>query len=201
MKKIFICLIALGASFAASAQVQFGVKGGFNLGFLAESDATNRVSYDARPAYFLGALAEFTLQDKMSLAVEALFAANGARISQTVLGIETKSVAKFPEIMVPVLFKIELAEGFKLGAGPYVGLITKAEAESKAGNVSASVEMDDYYKDFDMGMGFDAEYSFNDHLFINARYNLGLMNISDYSHGGAEKSKLSSLQIGLGYKF
>lgn len=58
--------------------------------------------------------------------------------------------------------------------------------------------LDEITKSTDFGLGLGAAYDLPMGLIIEARYNLGLANISDVS---GFDSKNTGFQVGLGYKF
>ena len=84
--------------------------------------------------------------------------------------------------------KYYVAEGFSLQAGPEFAFKIAAENEVT----------DEFSKSLDYGLGIGAGYELTSGLFFDARYNLGLANISDVD--GFDVGT-SSIQIGLGYRF
>ena len=82
--------------------------------------------------------------------------------------------------------KFYVMDGLNLQAGP--------ELAFKAGGDDT---IKDGVKSMDYGLGFGAGYELESGLMFDARYNLGLANISD----GAGSYKNVDIQIGLGYRF
>lgn len=196
MKKFLICVLVMSAAISASAQVKFGVKGGLNMSMLSMSDEDGDYDIDAKPSFYIGALAEFELQTRTSLAIELLYADHGAKYSED--GYE--ETFKMPSLMLPVLFKCEVVDNLNLGFGPYASYLLKREVEYEEEGIKVTADIGEYYKDVDFGACVDVEYNLSSGLFVNARYNLGLANIAK-DFGYDEKSKLSALQIGVGFKF
>lgn len=85
-------------------------------------------------------------------------------------------------INVPILVKFNVAEKFNLYAGPSLGLLLDAPNGVKS---------------FNYGADIGASYDLSEKLFLNARYDLGLADLSDFSGASI---KLSNLLFGVGYK-
>jgi hypothetical protein len=93
-------------------------------------------------------------------------------------------------VTIPVMVKLYLLAGLNIQAGPQFGLLTKAEYdgvdikdELKGSDISANI-----------GLGWDLPFG----LTVDARYNLGLSDISDNPGFGELKSRV--IQISVGYK-
>ena len=95
---------------------------------------------------------------------------------------------------VPVMLQYMVNDGFRLQTGPQIGFLISAERE--IGDVE--IDVDDVYDAVDFSWSFGAGYLFNNGLGIDARYNLGLNNISDDDDFEA---KNRVFQIGLFYQF
>jgi opacity protein-like surface antigen len=172
MKKIILSIAAVFAFGAANAQdMKFGVKGGY-----INSNFTGDFDTDAKSSFYFGGLVDFTISEKFHIQPELLYSMEGADNDEADLNF----------VRIPVMAKYYVAEGFNIQAGPQFGF------------VAGGGEVKEATKSFDLGLGFGAAYELSSGLFFDARYNLGMSNISDIDGVDA---KTSSFQLGLGYRF
>jgi hypothetical protein len=187
MKKILLSLaiiLIIVPSFAQEpSRVEFGVKAGANFANLSDDADTDR---DSRTAVHLGLLAHIHLSKFFALQPELLYSAQGA-ISQN----ETKT--KLGYISIPVLLQYMFDNGFRLQTGPQFSFLAGAENEFN----DVDTDIKDLVKSTDIswsfGLGFLTESGFG----VDARYNLGLTDISENDAG----LKNRVFQIGLFYQF
>ncbi len=83
------------------------------------------------------------------------------------------------------LFKLSIAEGFSIGAGPMVSLKTW--------------EYQDAYNNFNFSGVGGLEYMINEELFIDARIHYTFGNIRDTNLSSFE-AKSTTIQFGVGFK-
>ena len=171
MKKIILTVAAIFAFGVASAQdMKFGVKAGFT-----SSNFTGDVSgLDANGGFYVGGLVDFTISESFHVQPELLYSIEGAKD------------AKLNYLRIPIMAKYYVMEGLSLQAGPEIAF--------KAGGD----DIKDAVKSMDYGLGIGAGYELASGLMFDARYNLGLADISDDS---TFEIKNTSFQIGLGYRF
>lgn len=186
MKKIILSALMLffftGVMHAQSA-VQFGLKGGVNLATLtndADLDADHRTGFHA------GALAHIHLGRSFALQPEVLFSAQGAEYTNN-------RRDKINYVNVPVLGQYMIGNGLRLQTGPQIGFLTNAESE----NGNTEMDFENSLKKTDFSWSFGAGYLTRSGLGIDARYNLGLSDISKNNTG----LKNRVWQIGLFYQF
>lgn len=86
------------------------------------------------------------------------------------------------QINVPLLVKYSVVEKLNVYAGPSLGYLLDAPSGLKSMNFGANL---------------GASYDLTDKFFLNARYDLGL---ADLSENSASTVKLSNLLLGVGYK-
>ena len=179
MKKIILTMAAVFAVSFANAQdkkggssdMKFGVKAGLN-----NSNYTGDADSDAATSFYVGGLVDFAVSEKFHVQPELLYSVEGAdEDSMTFL-------------RLPIMAKYYVADGFSLQAGPEFAFKIAAENELT----------DEFSKSLDYGLGLGAGYELESGLFFDARYNLGLANISDVD--GADAG-MSSINVGLGYRF
>lgn len=206
--KNFILIVALCATtFSFAQEVNFGVRGGLNLSnadFEVSAAGTSvSLGTDARTFFYLGGFAEFGLKDSSHKFQTGLtYHGNGFMFSD-----EGDDITfKISQLNVPVLFKYSAAEGLYLNGGGYFGAIIDVQGELQSGNMSETENITDEFKTLDLGLSLGAEYNFSSGLFIEARYNYGLVNILDtaneFDFDGVDVTLKNRLfTVGLGYKF
>jgi len=178
MKKIILTMAAVFAVSFANAQdkggssdMKFGVKAGLN-----NSNFTGDADTDAKTSFYVGGLVDFAVSEKFHVQPELLYSMEGADNDEADLNF----------IRIPIMAKYYVAEGFSLQAGPELAF------------VAGGGDIKDFTKSMDYGLGLGAGYELTSGLFFDARYNLGLANISDVD--GVDFGT-SSIQVGLGYRF
>jgi hypothetical protein len=184
MKKIILLGVVLLFVKATSVigQVNFGLKGGANLTTLKD-DAN---STDARSAWHAGALAHIHMSKHFAIQPELVYSAQGAEYDNDVK-------LKLGYVNIPVLAQFMFGNGFRLQTGPQLGILASSEVK----NGHAETDLEDGIKNMDVAWTFGAGYVGRSGLGVDARYNLGLRDISD-NHPDL---KNRVLQVGLFYQF
>jgi hypothetical protein len=184
MKRIIFSAVMLLLVRGAYAQhVEYGIKGGVNFANLKDDAANNDA--DNKTGFHLGGLAHIHLNRSWAIQPEIVYSTQGAEYGNGKL--------KLNYINVPVLAQYMFAEGFRLQTGPQLGILTTSEW--KSGNTETDV---DNLSNADFSWSFGAGYLSRSGLGIDARYNLGLTDVS--------KSNTTDLQnrvwqLGLFYQF
>ncbi|RYG43203.1 MAG: PorT family protein [Chitinophagaceae bacterium] len=183
MKKILLSAAAVFAFVAANAQseeIKFGIKAGFSHSTISgdyyyEEGTLYQDKYEGRIGGYFGGLADVPLSGNFHLQPEFLLSFEGAENIGLVYA------------RIPVLAKYYVMEGLALQAGPLFGV-----------RIAAQRNFDDATKAFDFGLSGGAAYEFDFGLFADARFNAGIMNISDIP---GRDFRTASFQIGAGYRF
>ncbi|WP_452224710.1 porin family protein [Lacinutrix chionoecetis] len=207
MKKLlFAAAIAvLGFTSANAQEVKFGVKAGVNFATIG-GDIED---VDGRTSFHAGGVAEIMVSEKFSVQPEVLYSSQGVseEYTEEFFGEEVKyeDKLKLDYIYVPVMAKFYVAEGLSLQAGPQVGFLISAEAESEV-TVDGETESDsfdakDSFKGIDFGVGLGAGYKLDNGLNFSARYNLGLSNISDNDDADDFSIQNNVIQVSIGFMF
>jgi opacity protein-like surface antigen len=176
MKKILLSAVAVMA-FGVAAQAQseemkFGVKAGLNLtNFTGDFDEA-----DGATSFYVGGLVDLPVSGNFHVQPELLYSMEGA------------DKASLSYLRVPIMAKYYVMEGLSLQAGPEVAFKVAAENDL----------MDEATKSIDFGIGAGVAYELPMGLFFDARYNLGLSNISESDQ---VDFKNTGIQIGLGWRF
>jgi hypothetical protein len=184
MKRIIISALLVMLIKGAFAQhVEYGIKGGVNFANINDDAADKNA--DTKTGFHLGGLAHIHLTRAFAVQPEIVYSTQGAEYGNTKL--------KLNYINVPVLAQYMFANGFRLQTGPQLGILTTSEYET--GHTETDV---DDFSNADFSWSFGAGYLSRSGLGIDARYNLGLTDVS--------KSKTTDFQnrvwqLGLFYQF
>lgn len=185
-RKLFLAAILLiSVSAAAQAQAQFslGLKGGLNFANLDVSDIPG--TYKNRTGYHLGAFSLIKF-GKVGIQPEIIYSEQGSKVKDPNFG---SLESNFSYVNVPIILKLYTVAGINLQVGPQFGFLTSA----KFGDESIKDELKGSDFSVALGAGWDLPLG----LSIDARYNLG---ISDVSDDAASQIKNQVWQVSVGYK-
>lgn len=159
-----------------NAQDKGGMKFGVKAGYLSSNFTGDFDGGDARSSFYIGGLVDFAVSEKFHVQPELLYSMEG----------NGEDEGNLDFIRIPVMGKYYVTEAFNLQAGPQIAFVAGGGA------------VKDFTKSMDFGLGFGAGYEMSSGLFFDARYNLGLSNISDVD---GTDGKTTSFNVGLGYRF
>ena len=194
MKKIIVILVAIFATNAAIAQVNFGLKAGYNSATVNSSDEEITEDGKALSGLNIGALMNVKLKGNLSF--------------QTGLSIGTKGVSvaheghadkfKFTAADIPMNLVLNTKSGLFVGTGLNFGY-------NLSGKLDAEDDPDENYsfefgegKNFfrsDLGLNFLAGYQTKSGLFLSANSLVGLKDLKP----GPETWKNNLFSISIGY--
>jgi len=180
MKKMFFLLAVIAGSFTAGAQgIDLGIKAGANF-----SNFSGDLDTDGITSFHAGAVLELNLVPVFSIQGEALFSSQGAEYENAFGAAEDINL---DYISIPVLAKFYiLPDRLSVMAGPQFSFLVD-EAEEAWDT-----------KSFDMALSGGAELKIIAGLFAQARYNVGLSNVSDEDEIDI---KNNVFQLSVGYMF
>ena len=195
MKRIitFVALLAITAT--ATAQVKFGARLGGGVGLVSKEVHDDRYEgqnkTDKEPfssPFYGGFFIEIPTSEKLLLDLGAIYT------NHSTIG---KGKTMLHRIDVPLAIKYDIS-GFRPKVGGYVSyipVVTSFEDEHR------SLTKKDIEK-FDYGALFGLEYNFNEKLFIETNFYLGLANLltKDPRHS-SDYLRTRSILIGVGYRF
>ena len=165
--------------------ISFGIKGGANISNLDDNQSG---STDALTGYHAGLLAHIHLNPMLALQPEVNYSTQGAKYPE--LGKE-----KIGYVNVPVLLQYMFDGGARLETGPQIGFVTSAKLERFSGG---TFDVKQQFENADVSWVIGLGYVTHVGLGVDARYNLGLMNIvNDARHN----VKNRVWQFGLFYQF
>ena len=178
-----ITIMVLLASTATAQHTNIGIKGGLNS---YNIETNNGSGFDSMIGLHAGLLGHIHLNDQFGLQPEVYYSMQGAKSGN--------SEIKLDYINVPLLLQYMFDNGFRIQAGPQLGLLLNAKAEN-----DSSVNIKDEFKSLDLGLSVGASYVHVSTGFgIDARYNLGLTDISESS---LVESTNRGFQVGVFYLF
>jgi hypothetical protein len=185
---IVITLALLLAAVGVQAQhSNLGIKGGLNAYTVAGDNSGGR---DYKFGFHIGLLTHFHMGDQFALQPELTYSTQG-----TLLNSGNSDELNLNYLNIPVLFQYMFDNGFRLQAGPQLGILTSAE--SKIGNTTTDVK--DNFNGTDIGLTIGMSYVKPSTGFgYDFRYNHGLTNIND---SNATNSYNRGWQLGLFYLF
>lgn len=192
MKKFNVFLLAIACSFASFAQTKphLAVKAGVNFATLNVENVDDKKT---RAGLHLGITGHMHITPQWAVQPELLYSQEGGRIDfMTASGNEVFGKFKNDYLNIPVMLQYMFDNGFRVEAGPQLGLLLKSEVEDQNG-----VEDDaaSEFKSTNISFGFGLNYLTFSGLGIGGRYNLGLSDISE----GSGKTKGNAFQISLFY--
>lgn len=186
MKKVMLALIAFLAIGTANAQsARFGIKGGLNVSNLA-GDVDNA---SAKIGAHVGGLVEIKIAKKFAIQPELLLSLQGTKsdysYSEPGYSYTSENKINLTYLNVPVMAKFYVIPKLSLEAGPQLGILVGAknkysETENDNGNVYSYSETADVkggLKTIDAAFDFGASYYFTDHMFVQARFCIGISSI------------------------
>ncbi len=174
MKKV-LCIAAmavLGLVNVNAQDVKFGAVAGFHNLSQKISLGGASVSTDGQ-GFYVGFSGEFALSEDLNLQTELQYAS------------ASNDGNSIDFIVLPILAKYYLSEGFSLQAGPQLDFLV---SESDGVNV------------FGLGLAVGAGYDINEKLYVTSKYALGLTNRIEDAPSNFT-NKFNTFQVGLGYRF
>lgn len=192
MKKLnaFIAVLFACISVAAQEKPKFGLKGGLNISTVKFS---NGADANWRSGFHLGGLAHVHITPSFSLQPEVYYSSQGAKLT---LANDNKLNLNLSYINVPVLLQYNFANGFRLQGGPQVGFLVGVS--DKISGVEQNIYKTDNFKTVELALPLGLSYLGYSGLGVDARYNIGLTNISK---DASPTVKNNVFQVGAFYLF
>ncbi|WP_139423467.1 porin family protein [Chryseobacterium mulctrae] len=222
MKKLLlIAAIALiGTSVVKAQELKFGPKAGYSLSMLKAEGDGESYKFDSKSTFYVGGFVEYKFNDKFGIQGEVLYSPIGGKqeesYTETIMGVTVNATAKtdfkLGSVQVPVSAKYFATESLAFALGLNVGIITSAKTDytltgsvdgmggSASESESGSEDIKDNINTLNLAPFVGAEYTLENGLFFDARYNLGVSNLIKNPEGN-ETLKNSFFQIGIGFKF
>ena len=211
-----------------SLQPRIGMNVGTLSGLASNVIRDNRGNtYRGETTYSIGIAAgveaEYQFSTKLSVAAGLLYSMQGTKYDDIAtsgathhLGMKDWKI-QLGYLNVPVIANLYLAKGCALKAGVQLGFLVNDRVKVIAYEPDEFEEKfdesyNDFYKSeieagrmsniskFDLSIPLGISYEFDNHLVIDARYNLGLTKVTDEKYAN-KKSKNQVIQVTVGYKF
>jgi hypothetical protein len=172
------CAVAVGAN---AASTQIGVKGGVAMQTL-EGEGLDSYNVENRTGFVGGAFVQSDFSKNFGVRLEALYFMKGAAGDSA--DIEVTLKLDYFEVPVLLVGNLPVSETARIGvfAGPTFGFNTGADAELSVGGFTASADIGDSVKSFDMGLTFGAGITFDlgqAILGFDGRYGFGFDTVLD----------------------
>jgi hypothetical protein len=175
MKKHIIAIAASLAIIPASAQMQFGVKGGVNLAHVSSNQPEVDNHKKTWTTFHAGLIADFAASEHFSFQPHVLIQGKGTRLKYD--SVETK--VRFISLDIP-LNLVYKSNGFFIGAGPNLGFNLDVNSKTNGTVVDTGIGSDeDEVRRFDFGINFLAGYKTDFGLLVGVNYLRGLSNLDN----------------------
>ncbi len=198
-KQVILIAVAIFSFGVIQAQdIRFGAKAGVNFAKLT-GDAIEDA--DGRTGFHIGGLAEFMLTEKFSVQPEILYSQQGLQMKETFGGEEFESKLKLDYILLPILAKYYITEGFSVEGGPQIGFTAKAESEFSGGGESETEDVSEFISGTDISIGAGVGYRLTNGVFFQARYMFGVSDVADDDDVFGDTATNSVLSLSAGYSF
>lgn len=220
MKKLLlIAAVAVTGVTLKAQETRFGAKAGYSLSTLKYESGGQSESTDPLHTFYVGGLVEHKFNDKFGIQGEVLYSPLGGTVDATGdfegdfegTG-RVKGKMTFGTILIPVSAKYFITENLSASLGASFGIITSANVKYElSGNANSEnlgaefdfggkVDVKDQINSLNIAPFVGAEYTLENGIFFDARYNLGISNLAKNPVDG-EKTTNSFLQVGVGFKF
>jgi len=189
-----ICLVLMAVILTASyahAQLNFGLRAGFNMTNMNESSDGLSPDLDMLAGFQVGVVADYAVSNNFSIQPAVLFATQGARweIPAMDIGFQTPAInttLRLNYIQVPInaIYRVDFGfGGLLLQAGPYLGYALSGKATARMAGISNSEDIefgngDEELRRLDFGVGFGAGLQLGAVQAVLG-YNIGLANLSN----------------------
>ncbi len=207
MRKCLIALVSvLAVALSAQAELKFGAKGGLNLSNLVGSGAPHGVQFN----YHAGVMAEYKFMDRIGIAPEILFSAQGGNqeLANINMGdiikdaVEAKWQTNY--INVPIMLKFYLKENLSIDLGPQVGFNVSSKFSLDSENVDATENLKSMINSFDFAVGAGVTYDITSNIFVQARYTMSVTSTFEEMKSTLKvpvDARNGVAQISVGFKF
>lgn len=194
LKTILCAAFTFGFVYAQDLQIQsiaFGAKAGLNISDLRGEFADD---ISSRALFHLGGFAEVMLSDALGAQAEVIFSAQGGTEDNDFADSKIKINVNY--INIPLLGKYQVADGIFVYVGPQFSLRVSAKGIVEEGNFKGELDAKDDTKAIDLGVVAGASIEVIENLILEARANIGLLDIET----DAPVFKNTVIQISAGYR-
>lgn len=191
MKKIFLVLISILVIKTTIAQrAHLGFKAGLNMSNLVYE---NTGQSDYKLGFHAGLLSHIHVNRKFAIQPEIVYSQQG-RVQHIA---NNKYKVNLNYINIPVLAQYMFGKGYRLEAGPQLGLLVNG----KVRYLDTETTVSDNYKPADLGLAIGFGYLSHSKIGIDLRWVFGLSNINDAPGANAIRTRNNVGQFGIFYQF
>ena len=222
-KKFFMAAVALMTALSINAQGRFE-PGTFSLQprvGLTGSLITNmpsirmpgigKIEHDATAGFMAGIDAAYQVNNWFEVAAGVNWAQAGSGWKDTDFNVDGVSMKvrdlkiKTSYINVPVTANFYILDGFALKTGVQFGYLTSANLKGDFITDGVTEKLDESSKDdfnkFDLSIPVGLSYEFDNHIVLDARYNIGLTKVNKDTDPDYKDGRNLSFVLTVGYKF
>ena len=222
-KKLLMAAVAMMTALSINAQGRFE-PGTFTLQprvGLTGSYITNipsirmpgigRIEHDATGGFFAGVDAAYQVNDWFEVAAGVNWTQAGSGWKDTDFNVDGVSMKvrdlkiKTSYINVPVTANFYILDGFALKTGVQFGYLTSANLKGDFITDGVTETLDESSKDdfnkFDLSIPVGLSYEFDNHIVLDARYNIGLTKVNKDTDPDYKDGRNLSFVLTVGYKF
>src|SRR5688572_21019628 len=200
MKKVLLIAVMAVTSLSLSAQSKirsgFGIKGGVNFANINVKGSSEE--FNTKTFYHAGLLSHIHVSDAFAIQPEVVYSRQGAETED--VGNGAREIVKLGYLNIPVLAQFMFGNGFRIQAGPQLGILLNADSEVDG----VETEVDDQLKKTDFSIVGGISYMLPSGLGIDARYNYGISDITNKDNmpaGAVSDYSNRVFQVGLFYQF
>lgn len=204
MKKIILSVAAICMMAVTTVSAQdftWGAKVGLNMANLS-------TSYDygdadkSRTSFVIGVTGAYSLSEKSFVSAELLYSAQGDKFKYDedygdgpVACVDKINLGY---LNIPILFNYYVIDKLAVKAGIQPGFLLGAKNAWECDGEKDDEDIKSDYNSIDFSIPVGVSYDITESIVVDARYNIGLSNISAYD-GSTAKNNV--FQLSVGYKF
>ena len=203
MKKTIIalmCMILATGAEMAQKTFTFGPK----IGLDYTHQCGENVNDESALNYQAGVFMEYRFSNKFAIAPEVVFATHARPKMEWAEwlyhdpAIDVTTTYQTNYINIPVMFKYYATSSLSIDLGPQFGfkVYDKYTDKWEEGGKEMKEKDNMGHRNFDFGLGLGATYNFNEKVFVQLRYTLGLVPLSKGSN-----ARNGNAQLSIGYRF
>ena len=179
-------------------KAEFGVKAGLNFSTFNDAETFNP---DSQTGLHLGLFGRYLWSERLSGKVEVMYSSLGARSDEFYIFDDYSIHLNYLQLIVTGEF--EVANGFRLELGPYLGVLLGAQQSFGGLDITREgVEADSDKTNFvDVGFVAGANYTFNSGFNLGLRYQQGFADALGSDFFKSASGSNSVVQVSVGQTF
>ncbi len=204
---LFLFLIVGLGSGVSQNNLNFGVKAGLNQSWVRFPGLVATI--DSKTGLHFGVVGSLELTNKFSLLAELLYSQQGYKIGRSAFTNNESTryvlITNLNYLNLPILANYEFLKNWSFHAGPQIGVFLSGNykiGEIISGNGDI-ITLPSFggggIKKLDGGVSIGTGYAIGKHLFVQARYAIGVLNRSQGNSNNKDQNNV--IQVSVGYKF